>query len=991
MDWNSFKEFVTPKTFNKLSFVAVLFWIIPGVILLGVFADIDINEPRSDFNCVAKIESKELIKGKCFEQYQKLYNKFGIPVYAFVIVNFSFVGIVCVIYSQIVKSRVDELLQTNNSNLPNPGRKIFIAYCCQLVTRFALGILFIVLPTQLLYPSNFPSNFNCNLTEGSHAVNSSGNIQNTTQSALYECHNQRALKKTFWTNAVSVINGVFVLLILIEFICILARARKGKKFMEDSQFLTDHLKSSERTINDDLILLLPQQLRVRSIESYRDSIIQATRQLSDLRSPFQANPGEGKITKHLTLDQIYMNLVLHPGRVKYDFTEDRLEQLKTYPAPRENLQPIKGPEDIVDAENKNVLIVGRAGIGKTLFCTKFLRDWASGSLFKEHFAVAFLLKFRRFNSVFEKHLNLRELLTHSEYFAQTGRLDDEVWDYILQHPDKVFLIFDGIDEFVDNSSIAKEDANAGFRNSEEEKMPLSALYEKVVSGKLLRGATVLTTTRPGSAVSSVAHLPFKRTFEILGFTYEQVEEYVRRFTEDDKIAREKIWQHICSNINIFSLCYIPVNCFIICSCLLQVLMFYSGSLTGVGLPTKLTQIYKKATKLFFYKHNKQFRDKSLSRKDIESDDLPPEVEEKFKRLREIAFNGIKERRLIFGSNEVQGLEDSDLFHRLPDRQTGPFKHEAQFCVIHLTMQEFFAAKHVTDTMSEAELRRFVSDHIEKDEWHVVMQFVAGLLGDRDELSIEIFTDLLPVITEQVTKQEDDDSEEPHTLTCWPTYDQKHLTMTLIKCIFEVNELDSVVQSKLEQIGFNAVDLSDCDLTPVDSAAVVHVFKNVKQISHMNLRDNLIGTLSCLEIQKLLVNSNCKLNSLNLSRNYAITAKGIKHLSEALANSNCKLNILDLSDNRISDEGIKHLSKALTNSNCKLRILDLSDNHEITDEGIKHLFEALTNSNCKLSRLNLCVNETITDEGIKHLSDALTNSNCKLSSLNLSANKITDEV
>ncbi|KAJ7375057.1 positive regulation of MHC class I biosynthetic process [Desmophyllum pertusum] len=317
-------------------------------------------------------------------------------------------------------------------------------------------------------------------------------------------------------------------------------------------------------------------------------------------------------TRH---NRLYTNAIINEQRrkpsgqmlAKYRFTEDRQQQLKEYPKAGENLPP-KRPEDIVDDENKNVLIVGRAGIGKTLFCTKFLRDWASESLFNDTFDVAFLLKFRRFNSVFQKDLNLRELLTRSEYLAQTERLDDEVWNYILKNPDKVLLIFDGIDEFVDHSSIAKEDANAGFKNSEEEKMPL-----------------LLST---------------KRTFEILGFTSEQVEEYVQKFTANDKIAREKIWQHISSNINIYSLCYIPVNCFIICSCLLQVLMFYSGSdLTGVGLPTKITQIYKKATKLFFYKHNKKFRDIPHSREEIESDDLPPEMEEEFKRLGEIAFMG----------------------------------------------------------------------------------------------------------------------------------------------------------------------------------------------------------------------------------------------------------------------------------------------------------------------------------------------------------------
>ena len=156
-----------------------------------------------------------------------------------------------------------------------------------------------------------------------------------------------------------------------------------------------------------------------------------------------------------------------------------------------------------------------------------------------------------------------------------------------------------MDEFVDRSSIADEAEN-NYRDSVEQKMPLSALYFKIANGKLLPRAFVLTTTRP-TAVSNVEDLTYDKTYEILGFASEEVEEYVDNFTKNaagnSKCAREKIWQHISTNMNLFSLCYIPVNCFIICSCLLQVLRFHSKkgyNLIAVGLPTKLTEIYKQA-------------------------------------------------------------------------------------------------------------------------------------------------------------------------------------------------------------------------------------------------------------------------------------------------------------------------------------------------------------------------------------------------------------
>ncbi|XP_078363424.1 nucleotide-binding oligomerization domain-containing protein 1-like [Oculina patagonica] len=906
------REWLAPKTFNRLSHVVVVTWTLCGVILLGIFAAMDNSEPR--FACSAKSKNMDLVPEKCLQQYEKRHNKFGVPVFAFVIVNFSFIGIVCVIYSLLVKSRVEQLLEANSNRdaerqRPPETRKLFTAYCCQLTARFALGILFIVVQTQVLYPSNFPTDFSCDLTlaESTSAANASdANIQNTTK-IIYECHNQQAAKKTFWTNAVSVVNGLFALVILIEIIWILSRAVKRRTLMKDRQFFANHLtkvnyvhpqrvelqqeaqqENTQQERNE-----TPQELSLTSfLEMMKRSIIENTEKPLDLKALFTAYPGEGESTKDLNIDKIYTNLVLHPKRAQYDFPEDREELLKVYPRPKdldaENLKS-KGPEDIVDIENKKILIIGRPGIGKSLFSTKFLRDWASGKIFNDtqdtelHFDIAFLIKFRRFNvksSINSEErlslvpLSIRELLESAE-FLPTEHLPDDVWNNIVENPEKVLILLDGMDELADEDlkSINNEAVNDSlYRDNVEQKMTLATLYAKLMNGKLLRGASVLTTTRP-TVVSSIEKLHglFHRTFEILGFAREQVDEYVENFTkeaaENVSGAGEQIRHHITSNMNLFSFCYVPVNCFIICSSLLEKLKFSPETgLTG-GLPVKLTQIYKIATRLFFFRHNEQYRDKPRSREEIESDELPHEVEEKFKVLGELAFKGIKERRLIFGSSEVpQGLANSSLFHKMPDRKIGPFKHDAQFCFIHLTMQEFLAAKHITDTMNEAELRTFVKDHINKGEWHVVLEFVAGLLGERDERLIKIFTDLLPEETEEnyetVLMSDISLKSEPRTFTCWPTDSEKHLALTVIKCLHEGSESNVVLKSKLENIRFNAVNFRYCSLAPADCTAIVHVFKHVKQISLINLSNN---------------NTRCNIGRNNTSIKYRLSQASVSFI------------------------------------------------------------------------------------------------------------------
>ena len=509
------KELWTPKTFNKFSFLVNVLWIALGIVLFGVFLDMEINESRFDFRCDvnknAKVD-KDFVRQKCFVEYEKLHNKLSVPLYSFVIVNFSLPFIVCVIYSILAKPRVNKLESRNTDveeqdhQASTTQRKLFMQYCCQLATRFCLGIVFILfLLYEVFYPREFPSNFECNLMreENQTAANATGN----SISPSYECINQRAHKKTSWMYAVSGANGILAAFLLIEFFIIFSRARKGgKRFSDDSQFYADHLKSNydpQNAHQETPLLTVPQQelqdtqgegnhetleqLRREHLtklqtcfKCMKESVLKNTDRLRDLSSPFKPNPGEDDKPKDLKLDQIYTKLIIHPGRAYYHFPENRREQLKVYPKPEKNLPP-KGPGDIVDDQHKNILIVGRPGIGKTLFCTKFMRDWASDRLFDEtqnselRFDVAFLVKLRRLNSAAE--LNLRELLNKSEF---STNMTDELRHYVLENPSKALFIFDGIDEFSARKKLQGD--HSIYEDTVDERMPLHALYTKIASG-----------------------------------------------------------------------------------------------------------------------------------------------------------------------------------------------------------------------------------------------------------------------------------------------------------------------------------------------------------------------------------------------------------------------------------------------------------------------------------------------------------------------------
>ena len=956
MDCTAIKESISPKTLNKFTFALVILWIVVGATLCIAFSELEISESRYDIRCIVTGNTLNIdfIRAKCYDQYRTQNHKLGIPPYLFIIVNMLLIPTVTLIYSQYAKSTVTELEsspQDAQGEPRNRRRTLFITYLCQLIISIVLEITFILLlETNLFYPKNFPSDFSCTIAKTSFNLTQSTN--------MFNCFNQRAGYKNVWIKVVKSANGIFALFAFLEILWILSRARNGKKFMENLQFYADHLKSN----SDE---------HAQAIRALKEDCLRLTAQPSDLKQPFgRPNPGEGDCLD-LTMDEIYVNVAIHEGRAHHYFADpDRWKQLKEYPPDAKDCEFAK-PEDILDKYHKNVLVVGRPGIGKTSLSTKVLRLWASGEAFKAHFKVVFLLKFRRFND--DAKLSLRELLAGAE---TVQRLDDSVWKFVLNKSTKVLLIFDGLDEYSRKEEINTQE---DYKNDVEEKMPVSVLYRKLAAGELLRGASILSTTRP-TAVKYVAHVNFQRTVEIRGFTSENVQEYVEKFTRCNGHPgeKEKIWGHIKSNINLFSLSYIPINCFLICHCLLQSILCKSSQ-----LPTKMTDIYQRTVKMILFNHMHDME--GLLRKELEKlksthmyepfENFPKKLQKIFNSLGEIAFKGIEEGRLLFESSEVSGLEDCGLLHKLPDLKPEAWNdpRKSQFCFIHLTVQEFFAAKHMVNTETKEEIERFVCIHIDDGKWQVVLQFVAGSLNS----SSDIFIKLLP---KQVSEEE---------LSLWPaTEKDKYLAVQVCKCLYEINDQQQpVLQNKIDKIKFNRVNFSSCSLAPIDVAGVLHFLENAEEVLSINLSHNKSGDLSANEVKKFIINRERKLKRLDLSRN-CFTDNAAKDFAAALKHSNCKLETLSLNDNDFTDNAAKDFAAALKHSNCKLKTLDLILSN-FTDNAAKDFAAALKHSNCKLKTLSL-LGKNFTDNAAKDFAAALKHSNCTLKELLLSENNFTYE-
>ena len=103
------------------------FLVLISVIFFAIFFDMENSESRIDFRCSgAKSENVDIVRGKCCEKYMKQYNKFGFPVYGFVILNLVFIALVWAIYSQImIRPKLDQLLDQETAS--STGNKLLIA------------------------------------------------------------------------------------------------------------------------------------------------------------------------------------------------------------------------------------------------------------------------------------------------------------------------------------------------------------------------------------------------------------------------------------------------------------------------------------------------------------------------------------------------------------------------------------------------------------------------------------------------------------------------------------------------------------------------------------------------------------------------------------------------------------------------------------------------------------------------------------------------
>ena len=350
-----------------------------------------------------------------------------------------------------------------------------------------------------------------------------------------------------------------------------------------------------------------------------------------------------------------------------------------------------------------VLIDGAPGVGKTTLCSRIATDWANGTIQDlNRFNLVMLVPLRRISEATE----VDELF---HMYTDHKKTREEVIDVVTGNTGLgIMLLLDGFDELTPE-----------LRNK--------SLFVDLINGRRLTNCTVFVTSRPYA--SQKLQRICNRRIEILGFSRDKIRCCINSAFSEDKDRANDLIRDLESRGDLFSLCYIPMNCAII-------IFVYKGE--NCHLPSTVTALYELYLTHALRRHASKI---GLQEDFVNLKDLPNELEYKFGALAEIAYKFLIEDKFVFslsdlGTNreartqlQIMGLVTSFSV----SSGSGLTQH---FQFLHLTIQEFLAAWHASQ-LSPEEQATIICD-FSNSRLKLMHYFLAGLTKLRGQNVREAF-------------------------------------------------------------------------------------------------------------------------------------------------------------------------------------------------------------------------------------------------------------
>ena len=425
--------------------------------------------------------------------------------------------------------------------------------------------------------------------------------------------------------------------------------------------------------------------------------------------------------------------------------------------------------ELRDKEINFVVLEGRPGVGKTTLAQKLCSEWAENEneMLKKYKLVV-LVQLRDFSP--EDKPSLNDILFH-----ENVELSKDVVSHIGRTNGKdVLLILEGWDELP-----------IPLREITKVKRTKASVFINLVQRVSLPDATILVTSRHVATKDFHGRLKnvVSRFVEVLGLTSADIREYIKVYLNDPAKSNDLIGQ-LQDRPHIESMCYIPLNCRIVCELFVE----QKGE-----LPSTVTEIYSQLIKSILHRC---FEDIECFQSYA---DIPMNAKFTFTAVCRLAFEGIISHKLVFSQKEITDLVSTEFLETFDGfglfQAVQSFKVHGSiksFHFNHLTFQEYLAAYHISEHIDIPEQLDLVTEQVKSDHLNNVWRFYAGISKLKNE-------SIAQALCRALCAFEINDSLEKAKLVCHCAYEAQNENV----CVFIADSFDSTTPQ------FYSVNAYDC--------------------------------------------------------------------------------------------------------------------------------------------------------------------------------------
>ncbi|XP_047432310.1 uncharacterized protein LOC125000721 isoform X2 [Mugil cephalus] len=502
-----------------------------------------------------------------------------------------------------------------------------------------------------------------------------------------------------------------------------------------------------------------------------------------------------KLFAEKKLDLSYTSLVLDtqdnvsPSKIKKFKRKKskmiRPKKLRTY-IPEDKAEI--SPSDLLKTY-KNIVLVGKPGIGKTALTHEVLRLWAERD--NKELDYMFYFDMRETSNITAAR-SLEELLFNVSIGPEEGA--EEVLDDMKRNSDNVTIILDGITDLC------------------------SSVVKRLVEKDLLPDAKIILTCRPADE-EDFFYGDCVRV-EVKGFSEQTIRSYLSAALGEEQ-------EKIVTNLELVTLCHVPVYALMVAAC------FSSG---GSPQPCTETEIY-----INIVRHCLQINSNKTKNKDLNS--FISTNKNEILSLAEVAF--LATRGKTVNLTEVS-CEDSCVLSFLKPLliKAACTETETIYAFLHYTVQEFFAALWLLKNPDQ--IRDVLKQCLTEEMRHMkhLIPFMCRLLSERkptlmrllipaDDLkntSDWFLKEMITTFSPGLKKQGVDDSEDSGLNVD---------ILFLCQCLYESQSPEACIYL-LDRLDYQ-LDLSEESLDCSPCCALAYVLSQHKERkAQLNLEDATIS-------------------------------------------------------------------------------------------------------------------------------------------------------